>query len=153
MTGHDRQAEVDAALLAPAVDLDAKTAVLRAPPLGDIELAENLEPRDHLSRAAIAGVGQLAGLEELEHAVDTQSNLEPVGQHFKMDVARPPADGGGHQLPHEHVNLGELRLNRVFALRPRILFLRQDLERLPRAPFDTFVVEANQGAGNRLMRS
>ena len=59
---------------------------------------------------------EIARLQVFEHAVDAKTNLQPVGQHLDVDIARAPPDRGRHQLPDQDVDLGVDRLDGVLAL-------------------------------------
>jgi len=87
-----RHTEVDDAV--PHLQLQA--AVLRHPPLGDVELGEDLDAR---------GEGRLhpeRGLHHLEQrAVDPVADPQLELEGLDVDVARPPADGVGQEAVDE----------------------------------------------------
>src|SRR5262249_11311630 len=148
----DRNPQIDAALLALPLDLHPEAAVLRAAAFRDVELRENLEPRDHLARAAVARLEQIAALEVLENTVDAKSDLQAIRKHLDVDVARPPADGRGYQLSHQDVHLRVRRLDRVLARGSGRLFLGQDLQRFTGCRLGALFVETDQRAADRIVR-
>ena len=76
---HRRDAKVD--LLALHAQPDA--AVLRQPPLGDVEVRHDLDARDHRG-----GEAARRRLDLVQHAVDPVTDDEPVLERLDVDVGR-----------------------------------------------------------------
>ena len=81
---HGRDANID---LGP-LDAQAGGAVLRQPPLGDVEAGDDLDARDQSLR-------QHAGRRRhrSQHAVDPHAHDEAGAEWLDVDVARPQLDG------------------------------------------------------------
>ena len=80
---HGRDADVDLA----ASDADARRAVLRQAPLGDVEAGENLDARDQRLRRDAVRRRQRA-----QQAVDAHAHHEPGAERLDMDVAGAQID-------------------------------------------------------------
>ena len=76
---HRRHAQVQLALLEPHPD----APILRRPPLGDVQLCEQLDPRNDGRLESLGGAGQLA-----QHAVHTEAGDQPRACGLEVDVGR-----------------------------------------------------------------
>ena len=77
--GHRRQAQIEFVALDPRLD----APVLRQPPLGDVEVRQQLDART--DRGAVLEPDRLAGM---DHAVDPVAHMQPVFERFEVDVRR-----------------------------------------------------------------
>ena len=89
---HRRHAQVD--LLALHAQPDAP--VLRQPPLGDVEVREDLDARDHGGREPAR-----RRLDLVQHAVDPVAHDQPVLERLDVDVGRARSERVGDQQRHE----------------------------------------------------
>ena len=91
---HDGDAEIDQAVLVA----HAETAVLRDAPLGDIELAHDLDARND-GGVPVLGDGRHG---VVQHAVDAVLDGHFLVARFDVNIAGAPLerveDGGVHQL-------------------------------------------------------
>ena len=76
---HRRHAQVDLLALYPQAD----AAVLRQPPLGDVEVRHDLDARDHRGGEAARG-----RFDFVQHAVDPVADDEPVLERLDVDIGR-----------------------------------------------------------------
>ena len=89
---HGRHAQVELARLEP----HANASVLRPPPLGDVELREQLDARHDrvMQMARRLGRGN-------EHAVDAKARREAGARGLEMDVARGDVVRVAHEQVHD----------------------------------------------------
>ena len=87
--GDGGEAQVDAL---SARELEARAAVLRQPPLGDVEVAHDLDAADD---AGLQLLGELAQL--VQHAVDAAAHAQRVLRRLQVDVRGVHAGGVGEQ--------------------------------------------------------
>ena len=102
--------------------LEAGAAVLRQPPLGDVEVAHDLEAADD---AGLQLLGELAHL--VQHAVDAAADVERVLRRLEVDVGRVHAGRVGEQrvddLDDVGVDLAGRVVGRRLGLSARVLEL------------------------------
>ncbi len=81
---HHRDAEVDlAACLSAMLVACLEAAVLRHATLGDVQLGQHFDAREHVVR----GLQALDPLDHLQHAVDPVLDRQAAAVRFEMDVA------------------------------------------------------------------
>ena len=74
-------------------DLDAGAAVLRQPPLGDIEAGQDLDARDDGARHV-----RRRGARFRQHAVDAQANVQTAAERLDVDVGGAGIEAVEQQL-------------------------------------------------------
>src|SRR5262249_40160687 len=84
-----------------AIDGDLEAAVLRTPAFGDVELAENLDARRHFAHLLVDLRAELAKRLRPQDAVDAESDVQPVRQHFQVNIAAMTVDRLSEQLAEE----------------------------------------------------
>ena len=72
--------------------------------LGDVQLRQNLEARDHLAAEAVARRLDVAELRRLQQAVDAEPDADPVRQRLDVHVAAALLDGQREQLLDDDVS-------------------------------------------------
>ena len=80
---HGGDANVDV----QARHLEPRRAVLRQPPLGDVEAGENLDARNQRLRQRVRRRGNRS-----QQAVDAHAHIETIAHRFDVNVARPKVD-------------------------------------------------------------
>ena len=115
--GHDGDADIDVG----AADAQPRGAVLRQPSLGNIEIGDDLDARNHRLR-------QYPGRRRHrpQQAVDTHANHEPRLKRLDMNIARTQLDGFFQQIV-DGANHG--RAARKVAQALDVVFARKQLAR------------------------
>ena len=90
--GRRRDAKVEVEVL----QLD-DAPVLGKPSLRDVQVAHDLDPADDAEQDE----PRQALMTSLEHPVDPETDPEPVGRRFDVDVRRPLGHGPGEKAVHE----------------------------------------------------
>ncbi len=87
VAGDDRDAEVDLDLAPAALHAHTEAAVLRAAPLGDVELGQDLDARHDLAHVPIEPLLTQAEMRLAQHAIDAEPQREPRRLHLEVDIA------------------------------------------------------------------
>ena len=109
-----RRQRRDAKVDRDAVHRDARAAVLRTQPIGDVEPGEDLDAR-HERRPD----GTRQRSRERQHAVHAMPNGDALLFRLDVNVARPPGDAAGQQLVDELRDRSARRPRPAAAARPR----------------------------------
>ena len=111
LLAEERRQRRDAEVHLPAAShLELDAAVLRQPPLGDVQLGHDLEPRDDRVAQLHRRLHHF-----VEHAVDAVADAELLLVGLDVDVRRVALDGVGEDQVHELDDRGVLGFARQLA--------------------------------------